>query len=81
MRESGETALPKPIRMEEAKDFYIPSREKGRDIPCRIMTPGHGGKVQGVFMHIHGGGWVLMSEQEYVSPFSPVSILYFGVCL
>ena len=78
MRENGETALPKPIRLEEAKDFHIPSREKGRDIPCRVMTPEHGGKVQGVFMHIHGGGWVLMSEKESVSP---VSILYFGVCL
>ena len=78
MRENGETALPKPIRLEEAKDFHIPSRQKGRDIPCRVMTPGHGGEVQGVFMHIHGGGWVLMSEKECVSP---VSSLYFGVCL
>lgn len=81
MRENGETALPKPIRLEEAKSFSIPSRDKGRDIPCRVMMPEHGGKVQGVFMHIHGGGWVLMSEKECVSPFTPVSILYFGVCL
>lgn len=74
MRENGETALPKPIRLEEAKDFHIPSRENGRDIHCRIMTPEHGGKVHGVFMHIHGGGWVLMSEKECVSA---VSTLYF----
>ncbi len=77
MRGNGETALPKPTCLEDAKDFDIPSRDKGRDIPCRIMTPEHGGKVHGVFMHIHGGGWVLMSEKECVSA---VSILCF-MCL
>ena len=70
MREDGETALPKPIRLEEGKDFDIPSRQEGRRIPCRIMRPADGDHVQGVIMHIHGGGWVLMSEKECVSPFS-----------
>ncbi len=68
MRERGETALPKPIRLPQAKDFDIPSREEGRIIPCRLLTPEHVGQVKGVFMHIHGGGWVLMSEKEYEIP-------------
>ena len=67
MRENGETALPRPIRLDEAKDFKIPSREKGRDIPCRLVAPEHVGNLQGIFMHVHGGGWVLMSEKEWVS--------------
>ena len=66
MRENGQTALPKRVRLEEAKQFCVPSREKGRDVPCRLMKPDHRGKVQGVFMHIHGGGWVLMTEKESV---------------
>ncbi|KAK3170084.1 hypothetical protein OEA41_009469 [Lepraria neglecta] len=46
------------------KRLSVPSREKGRDVPCRLIKPHHGGEVQGVFMHIHGGGWVLMTEKE-----------------
>ena len=64
MRENGQTAMPKPVRLEEAKQFSVPSREKGRDIPCRLVKPDGESKVQGVSMHIHGGGWVLMSEKE-----------------
>ena len=67
MRETGETAFPKPILLEEAKDLSIPSRNKGRDISCRFIMPEHGGKVQGVFMHIHGGGWVWGSDKGCVS--------------
>lgn len=44
----------------------IPSREKGRDIPIRVFEP-KDGPSKGTFMHIHGGGWVLQSEKEYVS--------------
>jgi acetyl esterase/lipase len=64
MRENGQTAMPKPVRLEEAKQFSVPSREKGRDIPCRLVKPDGESRVQGVLMHIHGGGWVLMSEKE-----------------
>ena len=72
MRENGETPLPKPVHLDRAKDIHIPSREKGREIPCRVMTPEgsnsaspHGDKSpapRGVFYHIHGGGWVLQNE-------------------
>ena len=64
MRRKGETAFPKPTVIESGQDFSIPSREKGRNIPCRIMMPEISGEVKGVYMHIHGGGWVLMSENE-----------------
>ena len=64
MRSKGETPFPKSIVIESGKSFSIPSREKGRDIPCRIMMPEGHDKVKGVYMHVHGGGWVLQSEVE-----------------
>ncbi len=66
MREEGKTALPKPIRLDEAQDFEIPSRERERNVPCRVIMPEQKDQVKGVFLHFHGGGWVLMSEKEYV---------------
>ena len=67
MRREGKTSLPKPIVLDAGKSFAIPSREKGRDIPCRLMMPEGGAPVKGVYMHVHGGGWVLMSEEEFVA--------------
>jgi acetyl esterase/lipase len=43
-------------------DDVIPSRDAGRDITIRYFKPSSG-EVKGVFMHIHGGGWVLQSEK------------------
>lgn len=63
MRENGETPLPKPVHMDRAKDILVPSRENGRNIPCRLVTPEGGKKPRGVFYHIHGGGWVLQNEK------------------
>lgn len=65
MRWNGETPLPKPIVLPGEK-YLIPSRDAGREIPCRIIKP-DSGSVKGVFLHIHGGGWVLQSE-EYQDP-------------
>ena len=48
--------------LESGKNIQLPSREKGREIPCRVFQPEHGKKPKGVFYHIHGGGWVLQSE-------------------
>lgn len=62
MRWRGETSLPKPVVLENGKRMSIPSRESGRDIPCRYFEPDHV-KPQGVYFHIHGGGWVLQSEE------------------
>ncbi len=68
MRWTGETAFPAPTVLKEGKPFAIPSRQKGRDIPCRLMMPTENeGPVKGVFMYIHGGGWVLMDEARFTS--------------
>jgi len=61
MRWNNETPLPRPPVIESGKNITIPSRESGREIPCRVFMP-ETDNVKGVFMHIHGGGWVLQSE-------------------
>ncbi|KAH7417642.1 Alpha/Beta hydrolase protein [Cadophora sp. MPI-SDFR-AT-0126] len=71
MRWAGETALPPPVVLPQALDITIPSREKGRDIPCRLVYPQarktdeERKGVKGVVMHIHGGGWVLGDEKSH----------------
>lgn len=67
MRWNGETPLPKPVVIESGVNSSIPSRDEGRSIPVRIFQP-NGGQAKGVFMHIHGGGWVLNSE-HFQDPF------------
>ncbi|KAI1611075.1 Alpha/Beta hydrolase protein [Exophiala viscosa] len=64
MRLNGETPTPKPTILPQGRDILIPSREAGRKIPCRLFYPSHSSRdgVKGVFLHFHGGGWVLMSE-------------------
>ncbi|MCJ1392509.1 hypothetical protein MMC18_005377 [Xylographa bjoerkii] len=64
LRREGKTPLPKPTILDSGKSFSIPSREKGREIPCRIMMPEGEKDVTAVYMHIHGGGWVLQSEVD-----------------
>lgn len=72
MRLAGETALPAPPILPDGLNFTIPSRTLGRSIPCRLFYPstnakGEGNekpKTKGVFMHIHGGGWVLFDENS-----------------
>lgn len=61
MRWEGKTPLPKPIVLPEGVNGALPSREAGREIPYRVFKPSSG-KSNGIHMHIHGGGWVLMSE-------------------
>ncbi|KAI9713397.1 MAG: hypothetical protein M1828_001431 [Chrysothrix sp. TS-e1954] len=58
MRARGETPLPKFTVLETGKNGSIPSREKGRDILTRIFEP-EAAASKGVYMHIHGGGFVL----------------------
>ena len=64
MRAAGETPLPKAQLLESATSYSIPSRDSGRTIPCRILKPQNGKRVESVFMHIHGGGWVLQDEKS-----------------
>ena len=62
MARKGETSLPKPMHVEHARQIGIPSREEGREIPCRLIMPQTDVPILGVFMHVHGGGWCLSAE-------------------
>ena len=70
MRWSGETAFPPPKVIPAGVNFAIPSREPGRDIPCRVIYPSNRTcdadrkQCKGTVMHIHGGGWVLGDEKS-----------------
>ncbi|KAL8721781.1 MAG: hypothetical protein Q9181_007636, partial [Wetmoreana brouardii] len=64
MRLKGETVFPPAVVLDRGKSFSIPSRDDGRPIPCRLMRPENGKEAKALFMHIHGGGWVLSSETE-----------------
>ncbi|OCT54698.1 hypothetical protein CLCR_03008 [Cladophialophora carrionii] len=64
MRAAGETPLPKATYLDTAEDFNIPSRDPSRSIPCRILRPQNGKSTKAVFLHIHGGGWVLQDQKS-----------------
>jgi dipeptidyl aminopeptidase/acylaminoacyl peptidase len=66
MRETGETPLPLPVYLSEAKDSAVSSRDAGRSIPIRVYTPDNGQPSKGIFLHIHGGGFVLATHRQYV---------------
>lgn len=60
-REAGSTAFPKPVHLPNAKTIEVPSREEGRNIQIRVFVPQ--ARIIGLFLHIHGGGWVLSNAQ------------------
>ncbi len=74
MRWRGETAFPAPVALPQGINITIPSRDSGRTIPCRLFWPQSKSEraesiqkrpdVKGIFMHIHGGGWVLFDEKS-----------------
>ncbi|CAG8027302.1 unnamed protein product [Penicillium nalgiovense] len=64
MRELGQTPLPKPAYLLEALDGTIPSRDAGREIPIRIYKPDNGQPSKGIFLHFHGGGFVLATHKH-----------------
>jgi acetyl esterase/lipase len=53
-RDVGDGPFPAPTRLEEGQNRTI----RGRDgeVPLRVFVPP---VVRGVYLHIHGGGWVL----------------------
>ncbi|KAL8995312.1 MAG: hypothetical protein Q9169_004916 [Polycauliona sp. 2 TL-2023] len=65
MQAKGGGVFPPPVVLDRGKALSIPSREKGRDIPCRVMTPETGSETKAVFMHLHGSGFVLATEKEF----------------
>jgi acetyl esterase len=56
-RKEGRGAFPPPVYLPQAKDLVIPGR--GGDIRLRVLAPTGGRAATGVYLHIHGGGWVL----------------------
>ncbi|PVH75075.1 alpha/beta-hydrolase [Cadophora sp. DSE1049] len=63
LRRDGRSALPAPVLLPEATNIEIPSRDHDRTIRCRLLRP-RLSNAQGVFMHLHGGGWVLNDEES-----------------
>jgi acetyl esterase/lipase len=56
MRRRGEGPFPAPVMSPRARTIAIPGKD-GRQIPLRIIAPG--APPRGVYLHLHGGGWVL----------------------
>jgi acetyl esterase/lipase len=54
-RESGKSWLGPIKRLDEAQDRVVQGRNG--DVPIRVFVPD---QVKGVYLHIHGGGFVLM---------------------
>ena len=54
-RRRGEGAFPAPVFSDKARNIEIEGKG-GHKIPLRIIAPE---KPRGVYLHIHGGGWVL----------------------
>ncbi|KAL2426635.1 hypothetical protein ABEF95_011058 [Exophiala dermatitidis] len=73
MRAAGETRLPKAVYLDSAESFIIPSRDADRTIPCRILKPQNGKSAKAIFMHIHGGGWVLQDEKSQDPPLQAIA--------
>ncbi|HWB51633.1 MAG TPA: alpha/beta hydrolase [Stellaceae bacterium] len=56
MRRRGEGPFPAPVFSPRARTMTITGRD-GNTIPLRIIAPQ--GQARGVYLHLHGGGWVL----------------------
>jgi acetyl esterase len=54
-RRQGRGPFPPPVISPRARTIVIQGRD-GNDIPLRIIAPD---TARGVYLHIHGGGWVL----------------------
>ena len=56
-RRQGRGPFPPPIKSPRARTIVIQGRD-GNEIPLRVIAPA---QPRGVYLHIHGGGWVLGS--------------------
>ena len=59
-RRQGRGPFPPPVKSPRARTLIIAGRD-GNDIPLRVIAPS---SVRGVYLHIHGGGWVLGSAEQ-----------------
>ncbi|KAK4656782.1 hypothetical protein QC762_207210 [Podospora pseudocomata] len=64
MRENGKTGFAAPVYLPAAKDVVVSSRDAGRDIALRVYSPDNGQPSKGLFLHIHGGGFVMGTHQH-----------------
>lgn len=60
-RAEGRGTFPAPVVVDEGRDRTI-AGPAGNDIRLRTFVPP--GEVRGVYLHIHGGGWVLGSSHQ-----------------
>ena len=61
IRREGGGIWPPPVFLPQARDHVIPGRSG--EIRLRILRPE--GEAAGVYLHIHGGGWVLGRADEF----------------
>jgi acetyl esterase len=61
-REEGTGTFPAPVVLEQGIDRVVPGRA-GEGVPVRVFLPPEGSPALGVYLHIHGGGWVLGSSR------------------
>jgi acetyl esterase/lipase len=54
-RRRGEGPFPPPVFSSRARTIVIQGKD-GNDIPLRVIAPA---SPRGIYLHIHGGGWVL----------------------
>jgi acetyl esterase len=59
-RRQGRGPFPPAVISPRARTIAIPGRD-GNSVPLRIIAPD---QVRGVYLHIHGGGWVLGSAEQ-----------------
>ena len=82
LRAEGKTALPPPVLLPTAIPFEIESREPGRKIPCRVFKPeSNDQQLKTIFLHFHGGGWVLGSETGQDTRMQRMANDYSVICI
>ncbi|WP_428485367.1 alpha/beta hydrolase [Rhodopila sp.] len=59
-RRQGRGPFPPPVKSSRARTIIVPGRD-GNEIPLRIIAPD---QPRGVYLHVHGGGWVLGSADS-----------------
>jgi acetyl esterase len=59
-RRQGRGPFPAPVLSPRARTILITARD-GNEIPLRVIAPD---RPRGVYLHIHGGGWVLGAANQ-----------------
>jgi acetyl esterase len=60
-RRQGRGPFPAPVLSPRARTIVITGRD-GNEIPLRVIAPD---RPRGVYLHIHGGGWVLGAANQH----------------